>query len=402
MRIFFSAGEPSGDLHGANLIRELQKLDADVECVGFGGPRMAAAGGRLLFPLCSLAVVGFLRVFTHLHRFVKLLWQADRYFRKRRPDAVLLIDYPGFNWWVARRAHAHGIPVFYFVPPQIWAWAGWRINKMRRYVDHVLCTLPFEEAWYRARGVDAKYIGHPYFDELTEQQLNAAFVEQQQERVGPIVGLLPGSRDQEIDQNLPTILEAARYIHSARPDVRFLVACLQPAQAERVKARLAGCALPIEVHAERTPEIIHLSHSCIAVSGSVGLELLYRRRPTVVLYYVNRPGYYAAKFLKTCRFISLVNLLADQEVFPEFFSHQLNPLSIGGNVIGWLNDYRSYLHVREELDRVRKEVEKPGACRQAAEYLAGNLNPAPSKNEAVAVYDQAVSTGMASPLASHS
>jgi lipid-A-disaccharide synthase len=402
MRIFFSAGEPSGDLHGANLIRELRNLDADVECVGFGGPRMAAAGSRLLFPLCSLAVVGFLRVFTNLHRFVMLLWQANRYFRKHRPDAVVLIDYPGFNWWVARRAHAQGIPVFYFVPPQLWAWAGWRINKMRRYVDHVLCTLQFEEAWYRERGVDAKYIGHPYFDELKEQQLNAAFVEQHQERLGPIVGLLPGSRDQEIDQNLSTILEAAAYIYSARPDVRFMMACLQPAQAERVKARLAHCSLPIEVHAGRTPEIIHLAHSCIAVSGSISLELLYRRRPTVVLYYVNRPGYFATKMLKTCRFISLVNLLADKEVFPEFFSHELNPLSIGGHIIGWLNDYRSYLQVRNELNRLRQEVQKPGACRLAAEYLVGNLNPAPGKSERIAVYDVAISTGATSPLISRS
>src|SRR6516165_4737745 len=176
MRIFFSAGEPSGDIHGANLIRALTSLHADLESVGFGGERMAQAGCAHLFPLCNYAVMGLSRVFASLPTFMSLISQADRYFRHQRPDAVVLIDCPGFNWWIARRAHYHGIRVFYFVPPQLWAWAGWRVKKMRRFVDHVLCSLPFEEPWYKERGVAAKYIGHPYFDELSEQQLNAAFV----------------------------------------------------------------------------------------------------------------------------------------------------------------------------------------------------------------------------------
>jgi lipid-A-disaccharide synthase len=155
MRIFFSVGEPSGDIHGANLIRALQRLRPDVDCVGFGGDRMQAAGCRLVYPLCQHAIMGVTRVVAEATTFVKLIGQAGRCFRERRPDAVVLIDYPGFNWWIARKAHAQGIPVFYFVPPQLWAWAGWRVNKMRRYVDHVLCSLPFEEAWYRERSVAA-------------------------------------------------------------------------------------------------------------------------------------------------------------------------------------------------------------------------------------------------------
>src|SRR5205085_7590304 len=146
------------------------------------------------YPLCQLAVMWVLRVLANIPVFLELLSRADRIFRHQRPDAVVLIDYPGFNWWLARRAHFHGIPVYYFVPPQLWAWAGWRVNKMRRLVDHVLCSLPFEEPWYRARGVEARYLGHPYFDELSRQQLNAAFVEEQSERPGTVVGLLPGSR----------------------------------------------------------------------------------------------------------------------------------------------------------------------------------------------------------------
>jgi lipid-A-disaccharide synthase len=144
----------------------------DLECVGFGGDKMEAAGCKLLYPLCQLSVMWFLRVLANLHVFMNVLSQADRYFRHHRPDAVILIDYPGLHWWIARRAHYHGIPVFYFVPPQIWAWASWRVKNMQRWVDHVLCTLPFEKTWYEERGVPAHYIGHPYFDELGQQRLD--------------------------------------------------------------------------------------------------------------------------------------------------------------------------------------------------------------------------------------
>src|ERR1700749_4631466 len=132
MRIFVSAGEPRGDLHGSNLVRALQKLDSNVECVGFGGGRMSAAGCNLLYPLCQHATTGFIYVLAEVGRMFRLLKQADQYFQESRPDAVVLIDYPGFHWWLARAAHKRGIPVLYFVPPQIWAWATWRVKKMRR------------------------------------------------------------------------------------------------------------------------------------------------------------------------------------------------------------------------------------------------------------------------------
>ena len=178
VRIFFSAGEPSGDLHTASLIRALRAEHADLELTGFGGPHMQAEGCRLLFPLAEHPVIGILPVLAQLGRFLNLASQADRYFRHHRPDAVVLVDYPGFNWWIARRAHFHGIPVFYFLPPQIWAWATWRVAKMRRFVDHVLCSLPFEVEWYRQRAVDATFTGHPYFDELREQRLDPQFLSQ--------------------------------------------------------------------------------------------------------------------------------------------------------------------------------------------------------------------------------
>jgi lipid-A-disaccharide synthase len=374
MRIFLCAGEPSGDLHGANLVRHLRRLSPHIECVGFGGERMEEAGCRLLYPLCRLAVMWFLRVLANAGTFLHLLSRADRFFRHHRPDAVVLIDYPGFNWWLARRAHFHGIPVFYFVPPQLWGWAGWRVGKMRRFVDHVLCSLPFEESWYQTRGVHAYYVGHPYFDELTGQRLDPVFVAEQRSRPGPVVALLPGSRTQEVERNLPTLIRSASHIHRARPNARFLVACFKAAQRQYVDARLRGLHLPIETHVSRTPEIIHLAHSCVAVSGSVGLELLYQGKPSVVVYRIGSIDLRVCRWFKTSPYISLVNLLAEKELYPEFLTDHCEAEAIGGHIVRWLNDRSTYRATCAELTDLRRRVGQPGACERAARYVLQTLD----------------------------
>ena len=379
MRIFISAGEPSGDLHGGNLARALRQADPGIECVGFGGACMEAAGCRLLYPLAGLAVMGVLRVLQSAHKFLALLLEADRYFRLQKPDAVVLIDYPGFHWWLARRAHAHGVPVFYFVPPQIWAWAGWRVRKMRAWVDHVLCSLPFEEAWYRERGVAAHYLGHPYFDELARQRLDRTFVDQEQARSGTIVGLLPGSRTQEVVHNLPTLVRAAGRIHERRPETRFLVACYKPHHLDYVSRYLASHDAPeVAPWIGRTPEIIHLAKACIAVSGSVGLELLYHSKPSVVVYRTDSFTRRVIRFFKKSRHISLVNLLAEKELFPEFLTDRCEAEAVSGHVVRWLTDEKAYEEVVRELEKLRSQVAEPGACRRVARYILDALHQRPA------------------------
>jgi lipid-A-disaccharide synthase len=374
MRIFFSAGEPSGDLHGGNLIRALRAQYPAVECVGFGGERMEAAGCRLHYPLCSLALMGFVQVFLSLHKFVRLLKRAERYFREHRPDAVVLIDFPGFNWAIAKRAHELGIPVYYFVPPQIWAWARWRIKKMQRWVDHVLCSLPFEETWYRQHGVNARYLGHPYFDELSRQRLDAAFVAEEKSRPSQIVALLPGSRTHEVEDNLQTLVRAAAEIHAARPDIRFLVACFKDAHARRIDAYIREHNLPfIQTRVGRTAEILDLARACIAVSGSVGLEMLYRGIPSVVVYYMQ--AYYVplVGIFKKVRYISIVNLIADEEIFPELLSPRCEAKAAADHVLGWFNDPSAYQAVTNKLAALREKVAEPGACDRAANYILNSL-----------------------------
>jgi lipid-A-disaccharide synthase len=369
MRLFISAGEPSGDLHGANLIRALAARQPGIEFDGFGGDRMAEAGCRLLHPLSRHAFIGFVPVFRSVPFFAGLLERAARFLREHRPDALVLIDYPGFHWHLAGRAKVLRIPVVYFIPPQLWAWGGWRVAKMRRTVSRVLCTLPFEEKWYRRRFVPAEYVGHPYWDELYAQRLDPLFLADQRARPGKVIALLPGSRRQEIECNVPVLLRAAERVHARRPDVRFLAACLRPEQARRVREQAHGSGLPLEVHDGRTPEIIDLAHSCLAVSGSVSLELLFRAKPAVVLYKVNPGGMLLSWLFQKCRYISLPNLLADKPLFPEYLTAGCPANDMAEHVIGWLNDDTAYGKLRMELAALRERVALPGACERAAERV---------------------------------
>jgi lipid-A-disaccharide synthase len=317
LKVFFSVGEPSGDLHAANLIRQLRARCDRFEAVGYGGPQMAEAGCTLHADLTALAVMWLARALVNLHKFWALLRDADRYFRDERPDAVVLIDYPGFNWWIARKAKAHGIPVFYYTPPQIWAWAQWRVRKMRRLVDHVLCSLPFEEPWFRQHGCNATFVGHPFFDEVRRQTLDEAFLNDFRSRPGPLVTILPGSRTQEVTHNLHWFLKAAAQVREVVPDVRFAIAAFKPHQAEIARKQVAQSGLSVEVHCGRTPELIRLADCCMAVSGSVSLELLYQAKPTVVLYWISGTAYFVQRFFRKVKYITLVNLLVADELFPK-------------------------------------------------------------------------------------
>ena len=377
MRIFVSAGEPSGDHHGADLIEAIRRRVPDTEFVGFGGDRMKAAGATLLFPLVDLAIMWFTRVLLNIRKFFRLLDQADASFRDQRPDAVVLIDYPGFHWHVARKAKARGIPVIYYVPPQIWAWAGWRIKKVKRSVDQVLCSLPFEPAWYAEHGFsNAEYVGHPFFDELGERPVDQAFLDAERSRATPLVVILPGSRTQEVSQNLPILLRAAAQLASGGRDVRFAVACLHErhqALAESILTSEGLTDLPLVFHAAKTPELIRVAKLAWAVSGSVSLELMMEALPTVVLYKVKRFGMFLAYLFKKAKYITLVNLLADAEVMPEYLTRFDVSSDLANWGAKWLDDPTERAKASQALAELREKVAQPGASERAAERILATI-----------------------------
>jgi lipid-A-disaccharide synthase len=311
---------------------------------------------------------------ANLREFFRQAHNAERYFQTEKPDAVILIDFPGFHWALAKRAHAAGVPVYFFVPPQLWGWAGWRVRKVRRWFSAVLTALPFEETWYRDRGVRTHHVGHPYFDELADQQLDAGFLADQRAKGGRVVAVLPGSRNQEVAANFPIMLDAMREVHAKAPGVRFLVASFNAAQRDRAEAMAAGSGLPVEFHVGRTPEIIELAEVCLSVSGSVSLEMMFRQKPAVIVYKTSwLVGILAIVVFMTVKYITLVNLLAGKEVYPEFPTVLHPSGKLAGKLLAWLNDPAAHAACVAELRKLRDEVARPGACERAAEFLIAEI-----------------------------
>jgi len=395
MKLFFSVGEPSGDLHGANLIAELRRRLPDLQAVGLGGPRMKAAGCELLRDMSDLAVMGLLPVLAKLPEFFRLKAEAIRTFDESRPDAVVLIDYPGFNWHIARAAKERGIPVFYYGLPQLWAWATWRVKKVERYVDHALCKLPFEESWFWERGCNATFIGHPYFDELHSRSLDQQFIAGIKQSGQRLVTLLPGSRSQEVKSNLPTLLKSARLIRQQVPGVRFAIASYSERQAEMARSMAVASFCNAEVFVHRTPELISAAACCLACSGSVSLELLHHAVPSVMVYQVPWWLYQSVRSLMNVRYMTLANLLAsdrpflapgesaqpysegapghEQVLFPEYPTWRDRSADVARHAIGWLSNESAREAIIGRLAALRDHVGQSGASQRAADYLVRHL-----------------------------
>lgn len=333
--IFFSVGEPSGDLHAAKLISHLRHQQPDATFRGFGGVQMRDVGCQLDYELTNLAVVGFAAVVPKLREFLRVASQASDIFARHRPDAVVLVDFPGFNWHIAERAKQHQIPVIYYLPPQLWAWGSWRIGKMRRTVDHVICNLPFEPQWYRQHHMSVDYVGHPFFDEVNERQLDARFVSKWQQHSGVQVAVLPGSRQREIKKIWPMQLAAIRELAARHPTARFLVAALKDQHCLWCREQLTAAdrKLNIEFFVGKTSEIIEVADCSLMKSGSVSLEMMARGTPSVVVYHVSRAFYAVVCAVTRLKSMTLPNLIAGETIMPEFLAVGSTAKAIAESVV---------------------------------------------------------------------
>ena len=260
---------------------------------------------------------------------------------------------------------------------------------MRRLVDHVLCKLPFEQAWYESRGCRATYVGHPYFDELATRRLDASFLNQQRSRPEPLITLLPGSRRRELEDNLPAFAKTAEIIRRRETNVRFAVACLNEAHAALARSILGEQGANFQIHANRTAELIEAAHVCLACSGSVSLELLHHEKPSIIHYRVGRLKYWLLKRLVQVRYVTLVNLLAmedrfgkevydadagDAAPFPEYPTYLDKSESMAAWALTWLRDRPAYEARCDRLRRLKQAMATCGATRTAAEYLVRTLS----------------------------
>ncbi len=392
MQIFFSVGEPSGDLHAANLIRMLKRRTPQCQAVGYGGPLMAEAGCQLQYDLTRLAVMFLSGAIWNLRTFLKLVARADDYFAKHPVDAVVLIDYPGFNWWIARKAKAHGIPVFYYGVPQMWAWGSWRIGKVRKFVDYVICKLPFEKKWFEARGCEAFYVGHPYFDQLNSQICDQDFIQSQRDQSRQTVLLLPGSRGMELKRNLKTLFSVAANVRAKHPDARVVMGCLNAAHQATANNAKEKAGVDCEIFSGRTQELMELSSVCVACSGSVSLELLHHRLPTVIVYKLGLGIFLLQIFALRCKFISLPNLMmtddirkqrwlpynpdspdAEPVLMPEYLTWRESSARVSARLLNWMDSESERQRVADGLGRLADQYAIPGATARAAEFILSKL-----------------------------
>lgn len=392
MRIFFSVGEPSGDLHASNLIRFLRQRSPSIECCGFGGPKMRSAGCELHFELTQFAVMYISGVLKNLRKFFFLIGQAEYYFKHYEVDAVVLIDYSGFNWWIAKKAKAAGIPVFYYGVPQVWAWAPWRIRKIKKYVDHVLCKLPFETPWFNQRGCNATYVGHPYFDQMNSQEYDQSAIDTfSQQR--PLVVLLPGSRNSEVKLLLPLLLKSAEKIAAGQPETKFAVACYSEQHKLAAELLATETSVDVELVHGKTQELMKAADICIACSGSVSLELMFHHKPTVIVYKTSRVIAFLKFFLMRCKYFTLTNLIASENiqrthwraidpdsqdgedmVMPEYYTTSDCSTKVANRVVSWLNEPEQMESITNELADMAGSYAKPGATSRAANYILNALN----------------------------
>ncbi|MFK8111985.1 MAG: lipid-A-disaccharide synthase [Rubripirellula sp.] len=387
--IFFSVGEPSGDQHAARLISEIKQINPQVCLRGFGGAAMRASGCHIDCDLTQHAVVGLLEVLPKIRQFFEFADQAEEIFRAGKVDAVLLVDFPGFNWHIAKRAKKYGIPVFYYCPPQLWAWGGWRVSKMRRTVDHVLAVLPIEEQYFNDHGIPTTYVGHPFFDAVDEKPLDSQLLGRFQALTDSgqqLVAVLPGSRDHEVHRNWPLMLESIRRLHSEDPNSRFLVASYRDRQCLWCRDQLQASdqSLPIEFYVDRTSEVIEAARCAMMVSGSVSLELMARRTPAAVLYRVGRFLHSFARLVVRLDSITLPNLMSDQKVFPEMVSVG-NPEPaiefLTTSVRAMLQDEFYFQKTLTQMDSIRAQHANGGATQRAAQWICHEIGVAQNPSE---------------------
>jgi len=360
------AGEASGDLHGARLVEALRQREPRLSFTGMGGNGMRAAGVRLLADAGETAVVGIAELWEKRRALRAALLTLRAHLVATRPALLICVDFPDFNLLLARTAHRLGIPVCYFISPQIWAWRSGRIRTIRRLVRKMLVLFPFEEALYRAAGVDVAFVGHPLLDALAgvpgRDACRTGLTIAESARV---VALLPGSRTAEVSRHLPILLGAAAKILEAEPDVTLLLGLSQTMDRPAVVAAAAHAGVPVRVIHGRTPEVMRAADFLLAVSGTVTLEAAILGTPMLITYRVSPVSGWLLRMLIRVHFAGLPNLIAGKAIVPELLQRDATPERLATATLEVMRSAPRQAAMREALADVRRRLGDPGAVERA-------------------------------------
>ncbi len=367
--IMMIAGEISGDNHTARVAAEILRQRPGAKLFGAGGPAMKAAGVELLLDLTEHAVVGLTDVLANYAKFRRLFWQLVRAAEQRKPDAVILTDYPGFNLRFAKQMKARGIPVFYYISPQVWAWGRGRVKEIPKLVDLMMVVFPFEKDFYRehAPTLRVEFVGHPVVEQLSRQRREV-------QREGNLVALLPGSREAEVQRILPPMIEAVRLLRHEQPGLQFELA----AASEKVAA-LARTLIqdePVEVRVGGARDLLQRAAVGMVASGTATLECAFFGLPYLLVYRVSWLTYAVARCLVTVRHLGIVNVMAGREIVPEYIQQRARPDLLAQAVTELLGNRARRDQMQRELAEAMATLEGSHAAERAAAAALSALDAA--------------------------
>ncbi len=370
MKYYIIAGEASGDLHGANLMKALRQKDARADFRIWGGDLMQSAGGDLRKHYRDLAFMGFLEVVKNLRTIFKNIAFCKTDILDYQPDVLILIDYPGFNLRIAKWAKANNIRVFYYISPQIWAWHTSRVHGIKKCVDKMFVILPFEKDFYQKYNYQADFVGHPLLDAIAQFEPDADFRQKNNLSEKPIIALLPGSRKQEITQLLPVMLVATKYF----PDYQFVIAGAPSQQQDFYESIFTKVKnANIKLIFNQTYQLLSVSTAALVTSGTATLETALFNVPEVVCYKGSSVSYQIAKRLIDLKYISLVNLIADEEVVKELIQDECNEKNIQNELLNILN-IDNQIFIKNKYQKIRLQLGDAGASERCASLIFAALS----------------------------
>jgi lipid-A-disaccharide synthase len=376
-KILLVAGEVSGDLHGSHLVEAIQSVDPEIQFFGVGGEGLKRTGMELLYPSQSLSVVGITEVFFKLSAILKALQGLKKSIERERPDLVILIDFPDFNLRLAKIAHRRGIPILYYISPQVWAWRPRRIKLIARLVKKMVVLFPFEVPLYEAVGVDVEWVGHPLLDivkpTLSKERAFQQFGLDPNRRT---IGLLPGSRIHEIERLLPPLLASAHLLQEEIPDLQFVIPLAPGLPKTLLSPWMKNISVPVKVVEGFTYDVMNLSELLIAASGTVTLEGAILGKPMIIIYKVSLLSSWVARALVRLDHIGLVNLVAEKEIAPELLQRDVNPQRISDEALRILRDPILSRKMAESMKEVRQKLGEPGAAQRAARTVLSLMKEA--------------------------
>ncbi len=372
--VMIIAGEASGDMHGASLVREMLNIDSSLNFYGIGGNKLQDAGVALLAHASEMAVVGLTEVFSKLGNFLKIMNKMKKSLDSRKPDLVILIDYPDFNLPLAKAARKRGIKVFYYISPQVWAWRKGRIRQIKKYVDKMAVILPFEVDTYGQKDFTVEYVGHPLLDlvkpHYSRQQSREKFNISESKTT---IGLLPGSRISEVEKLLPEMLQAAAILAQKIPAAQFLLPLADTLKEEVVAGIISRFGIKVDVIRDNTYDVISCADLAVVASGTATLETALLGVPMIIIYKISPLSYLIGRLAVSVQNIGLVNIIAGKTIVPELIQHEANALRIAAEALDILKNEERRLQIIADLKEIRAKLGNPGAAMRAAKLACDML-----------------------------